>query len=246
MGIDILQDGSPILVSWGDFLDSVVEDSCIKHNDHQDEDESLDSGGSTPTATPTENPTRGTSPKQLPRLSSSNLARTTVHDLIVDVVISPHNRVVAGKSSKSSSYSSPLQASMIVSVWSIEDTQYFTLTFTSVAPPDTALPARSSSRIVTRTSTGLHLNKSHSSSSSSSSDPRSGNGSNPTSKAATPTLRQVEFPPRGPPKNSKHDSSTTASVFQKASQLKDAILNTLPFPAYGLLILYSTCAHHLH
>jgi hypothetical protein len=33
---------------------------------------------------------------------------------------------------------------------------------------------------------------------------------------------------------SKGDVSSTASIFQKATQLKDAILNSINMPAYGM------------
>lgn len=215
-----------------------MQDSYQDVDDENDETAILDSGGSTPTANQADHDQRDSAAKsQLPRLSSSNLAGTTVHDVSVDVVISPLARRVAGagnRPDKNALFHSALQANMIVSVWCIEDTQYYTLTFTSAVPTKTAVNSRPSSRIVHRTSTGLHLNKSRSSGSSSSSGQRSGANSSSNSKAATPTFQQVDFPPRGPPINTQHDISASASIFQKASQLKDALLNALTMPAYGL------------
>jgi PAS domain S-box-containing protein len=119
-------------------------------------------------------------------------------------------------------------------MWSIEETQYFTLTFTSATPTDSVHSSRASSRIVNRTSTITSLTKSRSSDSSSSSSHHSGSSSNPASKAATPTLLRPDFPPRGPPLKNKGDISSTASIFQKATQLKDAILSSIPMPAYAM------------
>ncbi|KAH8732934.1 putative histidine kinase HHK6p, partial [Phaeosphaeriaceae sp. PMI808] len=234
LGIDILQNGSPMLISWEDFLDSVVEDSMV----NTDTDGEIGSGHTTPTAEPRRDyPGDSIGQQSLPRLSSTNLARTTVHDVSVEVVIAPFShgpdqslRVPERKKT----YSNAIQASCIISMWSIEDTQYFTLTFTSATVTKSHPSSLPSSRIVNRTSTTTHLNKSRSSGSSSSSGPRSGSSSNPSSKVVTPILQQPEFPPRGPPLKSRGDISSTASVFQKATQLKDAILNSINMPAYAM------------
>lgn len=194
----------------------------------------MGSGHTTPTAAKMPYQTNNKSTESLPPLSSTNLARTMVRDVSVDVVVAP---LVLGpegtlhKSDRKTAYENAMQASCIISVWSIEETQYYTLTFTSATAADSALPP--SSRIVTRTNTGARLDKSRSSGSSSSSGRRSGSSSNTASKAVTPTLQQPEFPPRGPPTKSKGDIGTAASVFQKATQLKDAILNSVTMPAYG-------------
>jgi hypothetical protein len=213
-----------------DFLDSVIEDSVA--NDVHDDG---GSGHTTPTAeSRVQFPARSPKSEPFAQLSSTNLARTTVHDVSVDVVIAP---LVNGPNGsfheKKISYSNAIQAACIISIWSIEDTQYFTLTFTSATATESAQSLRGSSRIVNRTNTIPHLDKSRSSGSSSSSSRRSGGSSNPNSKVVTPTLQQPEFPPRGPPAKSKGDISSTASIFQKATQLKDAILNSIQMPAYG-------------
>ncbi|KAH7123854.1 putative histidine kinase HHK6p [Dendryphion nanum] len=228
LGVDILQNGSPILVSWEDFLDSVIEDS--RHIVEEDEAVSpLHSGGTTPTAPLTKTSSRTT----LPSLSSTNLAKATVSDVSVEVVIAPHSRGVDSKGHKPDKavfHHDAVQANMIVSTWSIEDTQYFTMTFTSATHTEPIKDPRPTSRIVTRTSTGFHLNRSRGSGSSSS----SGHRSNTNSKSVTPKLQQPEFPPRGPPLKSSYDISSSASIFQKANQMKDAILNSVNMPAYAM------------
>ncbi|KAF1942574.1 hypothetical protein EJ02DRAFT_162359 [Clathrospora elynae] len=236
LGIDILQNGSPILVTWEDFLDCVIDDSIARSLDKYGEGH-MDSGHTTPTAARMPHQTDTQKIQPLPPLSSTNLARTTVHDVSVEVVIVPlalgPERTVQ-KPERRSAYEKALQATCIISMWSIDDTQYYTLTFTSAT---TAVPVRnkqSSSRIVNRTNTGLHLDKSRSSGSSSSSGRRSGSNSNSASNVVTPTLQQPDFPPRGPPSIVKNDISTSASIFQKATQLKDAILNSITMPAYAM------------
>ncbi|CAN9423992.1 unnamed protein product [Alternaria alternata] len=234
LAVDILQNGSPIMITWESFLDCVVDDSIANGLD-KDGDSHMGSGHTTPTAANMPYQTNNKSTESLPPLSSTNLARTMVRDVSVDVVVAP---LVLGpegtlhKSDRKTAYENAMQASCIISVWSIEETQYYTLTFTSATAADSALPP--SSRIVTRTNTGARLDKSRSSGSSSSSGRRSGSSSNTASKAVTPTLQQPEFPPRGPPTKSKGDIGTAASVFQKATQLKDAILNSVTMPAYAM------------
>ncbi|KAF2682689.1 putative histidine kinase group protein-like protein [Lentithecium fluviatile CBS 122367] len=232
LGVDILQNGSPIMVSWENFLDSVLEDFARGANGHGDGDYvPSQSGASTPTAS-TVLPDCCETPSKLPRLSSTNLTRTTVRDTSVDVVLSPFNRPHNGpRPSKTSIYENAIQATLIISVWSIEDTQYFTLTFTSAHPTESTPLARPSSRTVTKTTTSFHMGKSsRSSASSSSSGQRS---SNPNSKAATPILSPPDFPTRGAPSKAKNDP-LSASIFQKASQMKDAILNSISMPAYAM------------
>lgn len=217
-----------------DFLDCVYDDA--QANASEAEDDQLESGNTTPTAHGTNNQNTPSMISSLPPLSTTNLARTTVHDVSVEVVVSPLSRGPGGIVSKSETknpYSAAFQATCIISIWRIEDTQYFTLTFTSATSTQPVSSARSSSRVVNRTHTGLHPKKSHSSGSSSSSGPRSGSSSASVSKAATPTMQQPIFPPRGPPLQGSLDTSQ-ASIFQKATQLKDAILNSINMPAYAM------------
>lgn len=216
-----------------DFLDCVIDDAQTNSTGEEDQ---LESGNTTPTAYSTNERNPSPSDPPLPPLSSTNLARTTVHDVSVEVVVSPLTRGPGGivqKKDKKQSQHGAFQATCIISIWRIEDTQYFTLTFTSATATQAATSARPSSRVVNRTHTGPHLNKSRSSGSSTSSGRRSGSSSNNVSKVATPIMQQPVFPPRGPPLLGGTDTTTT-SIFQKATQLKDAILNSINMPAYAM------------
>ena len=150
-------------------------------NSTDEEDNQLESGNTTPTAThPNERSSSPPNPS-LPPLSTTNLARTTVHDVSIEVVVSPLSRQAGGivtKGDKKQPQRAAFQATCIISIWRIEDTQYFTLTFTSATATTTAASARPSARVVNRTHTGPHLGKSRSSGSSSSSGRRSGSSSN--------------------------------------------------------------------
>lgn len=205
-------------------------------NSTDEEEDQLESGNTTPTAHSTNERTSSPSNPPLPMLSSTNLARTTVHDVSVEVIVPPLVRGPGGvvkKKDKKQPQHGAFQATCIISIWRIEDTQYFTLTFTSATATQPVASSRPSARVVNRTHTGPHLNKSRSSGSSSSSGRRSGSSSTNVSKVVTPTMQQPIFPPRGPPILGGLDTSTI-SIFQKATQLKDALLNSINMPAYAM------------
>ncbi|KAF2636699.1 putative histidine kinase group protein-like protein [Massarina eburnea CBS 473.64] len=231
MGIDVLQNGSPLMVSWEKLFDSVLKDSS--NITEQMGDGETSSGGTTPTAS-IPGPNDSSTPPRLPRLNSTNLTRTVVRDVTIDVIIMPfgQNSTQRERCSKTYIYENTLQATLIISLWAIEDTQYYTLTFTSAHGSETPPASRPSSRFVTRTTTSFNMSKSRSSASSSSG--KRSAGSTPASKVASPNFQTLEFPPRGPPLKSKSDLSMTASIFQKASQMKDAILNSISLPAYAM------------
>ncbi|KAL1614783.1 hypothetical protein SLS56_012015 [Neofusicoccum ribis] len=237
LGIDMLQDGSPIWISWEDFLDSVWNQA---HGDADNSvaEETNESKQTTPTLAPKTSTLPSQSKPTLPRLSKSNLARTTVHDVSVDVIISLHRSTSTPRPSppkdarrlKPRPESDAIQATMIVSVWNVEDVQYFTLTFTSTKSNASISDSKPSSRTVIRTSAGIR--KSPGSGSSSSSGRRSHHSSNPGSAIVSPTTFPPQFPPHGPPSRSGDQSAP--SLFMKATQMKDAILNSIAMPAYAM------------
>ncbi|KAK8168497.1 hypothetical protein BKA80DRAFT_308242 [Phyllosticta citrichinensis] len=239
IGVDMLQDGSPIWISWEDFLDSVwkqaTEQSLTEADDSAD-DSGDGSSDDTPTGTPVP-PPQDAKP-ELPRLSRSNLARTTVHDVSVDVIISlssepgKHTRLQPHDGrSRAHPEGKAIQSTMIISVWNIEGTQYFTCTFTSAHADGAATDAKPSSRTVVRTSTGFKRSPG-SGSSSSSSGRRSHHSSSAGSALLSPTTSTPQFPPHGPPLRTGDPKAP--SLFQKATQMKDAILNSITMPAYAM------------
>ncbi|KAF2187784.1 hypothetical protein K469DRAFT_685659 [Zopfia rhizophila CBS 207.26] len=121
LNIDILQNGSLILMPWKSFLDSVLEEPS-RDGDRTEEEQAVqtpDSGNSTPTATLLVHDQFTIRNSSLPRLSSTNLARTTVHNVAVDVVIAPLARNVTRRRARPEKYAlyrDTLQADMIVSV----------------------------------------------------------------------------------------------------------------------------------
>jgi hypothetical protein len=153
------------------------------------------------------------------KLSSSNLASTTVVDAIVEVIIpsSPQDNPAKKESqnSKLPSDHSPLQASMIISVWHLEEDKYFTLTFTSASSHIAPVETRASSRTVTRTITSVGKPQGSVSSNSSSRRSLLETANSPGSTVTSPMVGTPNFPPHGPP-----SVTSSHSVFQKASQLK--------------------------
>ncbi|QDS67996.1 hypothetical protein FKW77_009313 [Venturia effusa] len=232
LGVDILQHGSPIWISWDEFLDSIVDEggrgAGLDDTKRKVGKGIPESGETTPTNVDDEE--RATKSKTA-LLSRANLGSTTVVDASVDVIISQSN--IKTQDGKPGQSQTALQATMIISTWVIEDHQYFTLTFTSASPRAPATAPKASSRTVARSTTSL--GKTYASSNSSSSGRRSMTGSlvsGSNSSVTSPIIHTPTFPPSGPP--SSNISSSSRSVFPKASQLKDAILNSVSMPAYAM------------
>ncbi len=238
LGIDMLQDGRPVWVTWDSFLDSLGDDLGT----HMDEE--LDRPGSdfgegdvTPTAERAE---------PLSRHSSTN-RNSTVHDAVVEVFINLENLSPA-------CFARPSQkpatrhtfAKMIITVWEIDEEKFFTLTFTSTDSTQTSLPSsRGQSRQVMRASKrnsfGSRGSGSHSSPSSTSSGRSSNHGGSSNSSAITsPTNASMSaspFPPLGPP--SKSTVSSAPSSLQKVTMMKDALLDTTEVPIIVRIFLSS-------
>lgn len=236
IGIDMLQpDGTPLWIDWENFLDSIGDrdDDGTKEDKESrgsNEDTNITSGASTPTVT-------GDSPQEL---SASNLNRTVVHDVAVDVVISPV-RCVALRSSQAQAVSEQIIANMIISAWHADDSKFFTLTFTSPTTKSSSHSkvsqsdkSQATSRTVSkssRTYTSSPKSTSSSSSSGHHSHRSSMPPSYPTSNLSSPGF-SPSFPPGGPP--SRANLSSAPSVLQKATKLRDALLNAMNLPCYAM------------
>ncbi|KAF2723288.1 hypothetical protein K431DRAFT_325909 [Polychaeton citri CBS 116435] len=246
LGLDLFQNGGPMFVAWENFLDTVVDDAArsqcstsrlnVHHCRRPDE------------TTPTENDSRSTSSSDSARsrLRAAGGSRTEVHDAVVDVVFSTIRDPATGlpTCAKTADASSHVEAQMIISIWATEEEQYYTLTFTSSSSarttPSTATEAsKTTSRTVSRTPTSYTNSTLSSGISSSSSSGSPGHkhpgkrGSTPTSGVVSPaTQPRMGFLPKGPPAKSTPASAPT--MFSKTNKLKDAILNSMSFPAYAM------------
>lgn len=253
LGIDLLQGGNAVYVSWEDVLQNVVDDATKAQQMSRSSSAIF---GPEDNTTPTSAVHRRSVSAASSRLSHKSRTKTEVYDSMVDIIFSTDRDENTGLP-KTEGASAPyppghgddhMEAKMIVSVWAIEDEQYFTLTFTaassSVASSSSNSAASGSvsgggsmmdvskptSRIVPRNTTSFTAQSGPSSSSSgSSSRKKNHRSSTPTSTITSPA---TDWPPKGPPQ--KHASASAPTIFAKSNRLKDAILNSMSFPAYAM------------
>lgn len=236
LGMDLLQNATPVWISWDDFLDSVRQDALAAFDSQQG---ASDGGDVTPTAD--SHTASDTSPKPAP-LTRANLARTTVHDVAVDIVFSTHRNPWTGLpiSTKTKGGHTPvvneiakhIQSTVIISVWTVDDEQCYTLTFTSAsdAQSSSSVTSRTSHRTVARTHTSYSSGLGSGSSSTSS---KGRHGSNRSSNTVSPSVYPPSILPNGPPLVNTAAASEP-SLFSKSNRLKDALLNSLNDPAFAM------------
>ena len=241
LGVDLIQNGSPVFVAWEDFLETLVDDAARSQRSSTHLN-TYHQRGLPEDATPTDRGhTRNTS-RASSMFSQSNRTKAEVSDSVMEVVFSTHRDSKTGLPLASrQDAASHLQAHMIVSVWATEETQLFTLTFTASHGSTSSDSSRTTSRTVSRAATsftsGLESGLSSGTSSNSSGFRKSGaltSAPNSTrSKINSPSFAPtMDFPPRGPPAKSSAVSSPT--MFSKTNRLKDAILNSMNIPAYAM------------
>lgn len=249
LGLDLLQGGSAVMVSWESFLETLVNDAARTQNKpthlgmqfaQRDDDEDVTPTGSI----------HHKSPSGTDSTTTMNGSRTMVHDAVMDVVFSTNRDPRTGLPIMSRSNKlDHIQSQMICSVWSTgpgEDEQFFTLTFTaartegsSSSSSSASASAKATSRTVSRSATVYSNNSApsgHSSASSSSSrsDLRRSHAQSPPATATLPspqTQQMTQFPPRGPPGKS---TTEAPSMFTKTNKLKEALLNSMSIPAYAM------------
>lgn len=240
LGIDLIQGVNPVFMAWEEFLETLVDDaSRAQHattllNTHH-------SRGLERESTPTDRNHR----RSISQASSSSLihgSRAEVHDSVMEVVFSTNRSNTTGLPlSSRHDVASHVQAQMIVSVWATEDDQYFTLTFTasgfsSRSSEGTKTTSRTVSRVATsHTSLGSGLSSNASSNSSrdrKAAQPTSAPKTTSSNVASPGAAPKMDFPPKGPP--AKASSVAAPTMFNKSNRLKDAILNSMTFPAYAM------------
>jgi PAS domain S-box-containing protein len=256
LGIDLLQGGNAVFVSWEDILQNVVDDASKAQKAYKKHCEGVAQDKEDGISRDTRNRSHSVASS---KYSHSGMKKTTeVHDAAVDIVFStvrdsktgipkPAPDSVKEQVARANAH---MQAKMIISVWATEEDQYFTLTFTAASDVDTGKASSSSGgtmshsgsttelskRVVSRPNPSLHSGFPSAVSSNSSSSPsdthrktRRGRGS----PASTPNVPSpISFPPRGPPDKTAQAAAPT--IFTKSNRLKDAILNSMSFPAYAM------------
>jgi PAS domain S-box-containing protein len=231
LGVDMLQDGRPVWVTWDSFLDSLAHELGTHMDDevHQAESE-FGEGDVTPTAERAE---------PLSRRSSTYKNRSIVHDAVVEVIIS-HENIAPACFAQKDHRPKPKHvfAKMIITVWEIDEEKFFTLTFTSTDSNQTSLPISSgTSRQVIRAAKHASRGSGAHSSPSSVSSGRSSNhgGSSNSSAITSPTnasMSSSPFPPLGPP--TRTTLSNAPSSLQKVIMMKDALLDNTKVPILAM------------
>ncbi|MCJ1380307.1 hypothetical protein MMC17_003410 [Xylographa soralifera] len=257
LGIDMIQDGQPIWVSWERFLDDLADElendgPNIVNFEREDTARPDGKENTAKTASTTESE-RATTFRRQPHLTRRK-SQQSVYDTVVDVVLTSQYLTTSATSSirsyRSSNHDGQVSAKMTISIWELEDQRYFTLSFASI-------PNSISSPVMPRANTGSHT---------------------PTSAPMSPTLRispatledSVSCPNCGACAISLHMEGTgtshtifpfpsheasgsirgtsgpflatsglssggiTPSILQKTWRMKDAILDAMEIPVFAM------------
>lgn len=235
MGIDMLQDGRPVWVTWESFLDSLVEDMGTSIEEQAVNVGSENGAGDiTPTAERTES---------FSQRANASKNQSVVHDAVVEVVLRRPEISASYFAKASNNLPKHTFAKMIITVWEIEDEKFFTLTFTATDSNQTSLPSsRGKSRQVIKSTKHRSLGSTSSgsasrSSPSSVSSGRSSNqgGSSNSSAITSPTYASMSaspFPPLGPP--SRSTASGALSSLHKVVMMKEALLDNTEVPVLAM------------
>lgn len=236
IGIDMISDGVPVWVSWEKFLDNLAAGVPLDETASSVHSDSLDSGEITPVAT---NTTSGPSSNvNSERDRSPMRERLPVQDTAVDVAISsssgrPHLMTSPNSATprQSKPYSPSFRATcrMIITIWTLDDARYFTLSFTASSHTHTKHKQHHHMKISPRGTSAASVKSTHSSrslgtpmsSTSASTVTSPGESSNPAS-----------FLPFGAP--ARCSNTSTFTEFQKIARMKDAMLNAMNIPVIAM------------
>lgn len=225
VGVDMLQDGRPVWISWEAFLDSLVDEMGIRPP-------AADAGRQT-----TSGPHPGdVTPTMSPRPSESHRRSMTLpsQDAVIEVVVS---RKDIGRTSydgrhKVRNSDAHVFAQMIITVWEIEDRQtFFTLTFTNASSTASTPPHHK--KIIAKPSVLEAADRRTIASSTASSVASSRDSGSPSFHSpGIVTMSSSPFPPMGPPSTASHTSAP--SVLQKINLMKDALLDNTQMPVLAM------------
>ncbi|KAI0169957.1 hypothetical protein GGR52DRAFT_581161 [Hypoxylon sp. FL1284] len=223
IGIDMMQDGRPVWVSWESFLDELVlemgakqaKDTSVSHANHLNGESAA--------------PADGSEEAQHPGV----LGKPALDSAVDVVVMAKH--FAAADIPKSKRFQYQTFAKMIITIWEIEHQQtYFTLTFTSAEASVANLPSR---KVRVARPSALEAAERKSITHSNPPSLGSGHSSSPASFNGSPgsvTVSTGPFPPMGPP--SRVAPSSTPSFLQKMTVIKDALLDKTETPIFSMWI----------
>ena len=257
IGIDMIQDGQPIWVSWERFLDDLadeLEENRLENGISARKELAIsDNKGNTPRPSPStgsERPISFPHQPQLTRRTSQNLVLDTVVDVVLTSQFIATSATSSVRSHKSSNDDGQVSAKMTISIWELEDQRYFTLSFVST-------PNGISSPVMSRSHAASHTPASASMSPTSRISPAALDEtvSCPNCGACAISLHRegtgkshtiFPFPshksfgglegPSGPSLSTLGLSSggITPSILQKTWRMKDAILDAMEIPVFAM------------
>lgn len=216
VGVDLVQNEVPVWVDWESFLDTVGDD-CERN----------------PSLSGETTPTLKSEPDPLPEDGMPRIDKAAQSDFAVDVILSPERCVYPEKTRDGRRIGSTpgIAATMIISSWWTRGEKYYTLTFCSPSPTSCITQVKSAA--AQATAKPRKSVDSPGSVSSISSGRRSQSSSSTSSSSfSTPSPYIPNFPPSGPA--TKSTRSTSTSILQKATRLRDALLNAVNLPCYAL------------
>jgi len=236
IGVDILQDGVPVWVSWEKFLDNLS--NGIDNVERQEEKSTLPgtvSGETTPIAN---SPAHGSSHLMNEPNSAPLRDKILVHDTVVDVMVASRHEKASGSSGKTRhqkprSPASQTPAKLIISIWHIEGEMFFSLSFTSTSTA--ANKPHLQSHVVPRASVSTsvsRLNMNSARSSTPTSSRSSSTHSSVITSPSEPNFNTAPFPPYGAPL--KCSQSGAFTEFQKITRMKDAMLTAMEIPVLAM------------
>lgn len=222
VGVDMIQDGRPVWISWDSFFAELLDEVGAKKTADANQDAKHNANPDHGDANHT-NHTSNTAGGPMPAPAS---------DSAVDVVVMSRGADRTNiPSSKSSDYQT--SAKMIITIWEIEEHQiYYTLTFTNAESSAPRLPgprisvARAATLDAADRKTIARSNPPSVCSSQCSASP--GLALSP----AAVSISSSPFPPMGPP--SRLIQSNTPSSLQKMTIIKDALLDTTEMPIVAM------------
>ncbi|KAK6201753.1 hypothetical protein LQW54_009412 [Pestalotiopsis sp. IQ-011] len=232
IGIDMLQDGRPVWVSWDGLFDSLVADGLTKAADVLPEDDRMNEGnlGSATPRVKSPGPGAENTVDSDGTANPAGKCGTTPNNSVIEVIISSKT-IRQGSRRKIEHHS---HAKMIINIFEIDEQQtYFTLTFTNTKTPTASIPVQK--KVPRSSATSLEAADKKSISHSNPPSVGSSHDSNSPSMRISPSavsMSSSPFPPMGPPSRSLNTS--TPSLFQKMTTIKDALLDNTRMPILAM------------
>ncbi|ODA79008.1 hypothetical protein RJ55_04598 [Drechmeria coniospora] len=237
VGIDLLQDGRPVWIAWGAFLDSLIENVGVRPpvSDSGSEPGSIDLG--------------------CQEDSTSHAAQ----DAVVEVVISRKDisRATFDGSAETNEFAHQVFAKMIITIWAVDEGEtFFTLTFTNTPLAPSMPPSAWKSIVMPGVAETVDSNTNTAEKSDLDSKASVRDATSPfLQSSGGVAMSSSPFPPMGPPMFT--NQLDTRSLLQKIILMKDALLDetqtpilamwkdgSVAFPNRAARLLFSKDADH--